>query len=271
MVSCSFPPRGLTAARAVTYTAAMSAAPATPAHIALGKPAGSGDLIIQRRYSLVRRLAPSSSGTLLDFGCGNGAQTLLFADDFPHVVGVDVDESSLRAFAETIRARALGDRVTAERYDGVTLPLPGASVDFAVSFEVLEHVRDERRALDELRRVLKPGARLAMSVPNRWWIFETHGAALPLLKWNRVPFFSWLPKRLHDRWARARIYSRGEIARTLREAGFDVEQAIYITAPMDVVRNPRLQALMRATLFRGDQTRVPFLSTAVLVIAVRRP
>jgi hypothetical protein len=40
---------------------------------------------------------------------------------------------------------------------------------------------------------------------------------------------------------------------------------------MDVVRNPRLQALMRATLFRGDQTRVPFLSTAVLVIAVRRP
>jgi 2-polyprenyl-3-methyl-5-hydroxy-6-metoxy-1,4-benzoquinol methylase len=136
-----------------------------------------------------------------------------------------------------------------------------------VSFEVLEHVDDERRALDELRRVLKPGGRLAMSVPNKWWVFETHGAALPLLKWNRVPFFSWLPKPLHDRWARARIYTRGEITGKLRAAGFDVLESGYITAPMDVVKDPRLQTILRRIVFRGDRTRVPFLSTAVLVVA----
>jgi hypothetical protein len=111
---------------------------------------------------------------------------------------------------------------------------------------------------------------LALSVPNRWWIFETHGAELPYLRWNRVPFFSWLPKRIHDRYARARIYRRREIVRLLRDHGFEIETSLYMTAPMDVVRLGPLRRLLRATVFRPDRTRLPWLATAVLVIA-RRP
>jgi SAM-dependent methyltransferase len=189
--------------------------------------------------------------------------------DQSRVVGVDVDEFSLGHFGRSIRERALGDRLIAVQYDGSTLPIRSGSIDFAISFEVLEHVLNEKTALAELLRVLKPAARLAISVPNRWWIFETHGAALPLLKWNRVPFFSWLPRRIHDRWARARIYSRRDIVTLLRTAGFTVESSLYITAPMDVVRSRRLQRALRATVFRGDRTRIPLLSTAVLVIVSR--
>jgi ubiquinone/menaquinone biosynthesis C-methylase UbiE len=242
---------------------------ATPSHIARGKSADATDLIIRRRHRLTQELLPQARGTLLDFGCGSGAQTLLFIDEFERIVGIDVDERSIQTFRREIQSRGVANKVEPMVYDGQTIPLPDASIDAAVSFEVLEHVIDERRALDELRRVLKPGAVLVMSVPNRWWIFETHGAALPVLKWNRVPFFSWLPKPLHDRWARARIYSRREIAAKLRAAGFDVRHSGYITAPMDVVKNARLQQLLRASLFRSDRTRVPFLSTAVLVAATR--
>lgn len=241
-----------------------------PDHIARGKSAGALDLIIERRHQLALAYFGKPHGTLLDFGCGTGAQTLLFVDDFDRVIGADVDEASIRTFQRAIDERQLRSRVEAIAYDGATLPLPDAAVDFVISFEVLEHVLDETRALAELHRVMKPGAWLAMSVPNRWWIFETHGAALPLLKWNRVPFFSWLPKPIHDRWARARIYSRREIVGKLAGAGFDIRDAIYITAPMDVVKNPQLQQLLRRLVFRGDRTRVPFLSTAVLVIATRR-
>jgi ubiquinone/menaquinone biosynthesis C-methylase UbiE len=248
----------------------MVAQSSAPGHIARGKSAQATDLIIERRYRMVAGYRGDSRGALLDFGCGNGAQTLLFVNDFDHITGVDVDEPSIRKFREEIQSRGLSGKVEALEYDGHTLPLPDASADFAISFEVLEHVLDERRALEELHRVLKPGARLAMSVPNRWWVFETHGAALPLLKWNRVPFFSWLPKSLHDRWARARIYSRGEIERKLREAGFEIVDSMYITAPMDVVKNRRVQGWLRRTLFRGDRTGSPFLSTAVLAIAARR-
>jgi SAM-dependent methyltransferase len=142
-------------------------------------------------------------------------------------------------------------------------------VDYAISFEVLEHVRHEQNALSELCRVIKPGGKLVMSVPNRWWVFETHGANLPVLPWNRVPFFSWLPKTLHDRYARARIYTRGEIVGKISRAGFSVERSLYITAPMDVVKWPPAQRLLRATVFRGDLTRIPTLSTAVMVTAER--
>jgi len=240
-----------------------------PGHIARGKSAESTDLLIERRHRLVQPFVGEHNGMLLDFGCGTGAQTLLFSGEFKSIVGVDVDRASIHTFQSTIDQRDLSGHMEAIEYDGRTVPLPDASVDFAISFEVLEHVIDERRALEELHRVLKPGARLALSVPNRWWIFETHGAALPLLKWNRVPFFSWLPKPLHDRWARARIYSRGEIVAKLRAAGFEVIETMYITAPMDMVKNPRVQRVLRGTVFRGDRTALPILSTAVLVIATR--
>ena len=119
-------------------------------------------------------------------------------------------------------------------------------------------------------RVLTPGGTLVLSVPNKWWIFETHGARLPLLPWNRVPFFSWLPRPIHGRFARARIYTRGRILRLLAEAGFEILACRYLTAPMDVVRQEGLAALLRRTIFSGPGTRWPILSTSIFVMA-RRP
>ena len=69
-----------------------------------------------------------------------------------------------------------------------------------------------------------------------------------------MPLFSWLPKRLHDRWARARIYRRREITALLERSGFEVLEARYLTAPMDVVGWAPLRDALRATLFRGDTT-----------------
>ncbi|MBN2185379.1 MAG: class I SAM-dependent methyltransferase [Candidatus Krumholzibacteriota bacterium] len=241
-----------------------------PANLAPGKPAGEGDRIILRRHRLVAGYVPAYGDVFLDFGCGNGAQTLLFEKDFPIVIGVDIGIGHLRELKKEAAKRGAGEKVLAICYDGGRIPLPDSSVDYSVSFEVLEHVKDEAQALKELARVLKPGGSLAISVPNRWWVFETHGADLPLLRWNRVPFFSWLPKKIHDRYARARIYTKKEIERKLRGAGFDIERKIYVTAPMDVVKWRALQRFLRSTLFRGDQCRLPVFSTAILVIAKKR-
>jgi ubiquinone/menaquinone biosynthesis C-methylase UbiE len=240
-----------------------------PCNLALGKPADAGDFILERRHRLVVRHAPSLGGVLLDFGCGNGAQTLHFAGDFDRIIGVDVEAPFLAEFAREIAARGLAHRIEALHYDGERIPLHDATVDAVVSCEVLEHVRDERAALAEIHRVLKPGGWVAMTVPNRWWIFETHGARLPLLPWNRVPFFSWLPTAIHDRWARARIYRRQDIVKLLRGAGFRVESSAYVTAPLDVLKWRGLRDYLRRTLFASDLSRVPFKATAILVVATR--
>ncbi len=241
-----------------------------PANLAAGRPAGENDLIIVRRHRLVRTLAPESTGVLLDFGCGNGAQTLLFGNDFPVIIGLDIGIGLLGELRGGAVKRGLSDVILPVNYDGDNIPLADGSVDFAVSFEVIEHVKREAPVLAELARVIRPGGTLALSAPNRWWIFETHGANLPLLPWNRVPFFSWLPKKIHDRWARARIYTRKEICRKVAGAGFEILDSAYITAPMDVIGWRPLRKALRSTLFRNDRTRAPWMSTAILVVARRR-
>ncbi len=111
---------------------------------------------------------------------------------------------------------------------------------------------------------------MVISVPNKWWIFETHGARLPLLPWNRVPFFSWLPRVIHERYAYARIYTKSRIIRVLQKAGYEILRVVYVTAPMDVLKKGRLKQFLLKYIFKNDSTNIPFKSTSILVVA-RKP
>lgn len=246
----------------------MTEEPGSPRHLQAGVPAESTDLILARRHRVATSLAPPRGGTLLDFGCGNGAQTLWFLPSFDRCIGVDIQPASLERFRAACDQAGYSERV--QLIEGESRDVADRSVDYLTSFEVLEHVEDEGETLAEWRRLLRDDGQLVVSVPNRWWVFETHGAKLPLLPWNRVPFFSWLPTAIHDRWAHARIYTRGRIESLLREAGFEVNASVYVTAPMDVLLIGWLQRLLRSTLFRADRTRVPILATSILLVAAKR-
>jgi len=247
----------------------MTPEPTAPRHQSRGRPADAGDFLLERRLRICRTRLPARREVMVDYGCGNGAQTLRLAGEFGAVHGLDVDPGHLADFRRGIEGEGLGDRVFALRFPGAEVPLADGFADLVVSFTVLEHVPDQELALREMRRILKPGGRLILSVPNKWWIFETHGADLPLLPWNRVPLVSWWPRALHDRYARARIYRRREIARLVRDAGFDVVETFRMTAPMDVVPWDGVKRVLRRTVFGPDTTPVPFLATEVFVVADR--
>ena len=246
-----------------------NSSPHAPSHLAGGVPADRGQFILERRVRLVKPLLPAAGGHLVDFGCGNGAQTLLFAEYFDRLTGVDASEVYLEDFRREIVARGLEDRIQVVATDGGPIPLPDGTADVVTSFTVLEHVPDEQEALAEMRRILRPGGKLIITVPNRWWIFETHGADLPLLPWNRVPLVSWWPKKLHDRWARARIYGRRGIEKLLVQSGFTIESSFRMTAPMDMITWRPLRGLVRSVLFRPDRAPTPFQATEIVVAATR--
>jgi 2-polyprenyl-3-methyl-5-hydroxy-6-metoxy-1,4-benzoquinol methylase len=231
-----------------------------------GKPAERGQLIIARRHRISRNHLSFKGKTVLDFGCGNGAQALAFVADGCTLIGVDVQLDQLHAFRLPLNASP-ETPTSIVCYDGRVLPLRDQCCDAVLSFEVLEHVAYEEAALREIRRVMRPGADLLLTVPNKWWLFETHGANLPLLPWNRVPFFSWLPQPLHERFARARVYTRRRIHTLLRKTGFGVLTSEYVTAPMDMITSPGLQKVLRATVFRQDTTRWGILATAIFIHA----
>jgi len=235
---------------------------------ARGKQADYGQEIVKRRRRLTLAKCRLEGKMVLDFGCGNGAQTAEYMQDGCKIVALDVDEGDLRELSKHLLSR--GERsILPVRYDGRSLPVADASVDVVLCYEVIEHVPDERQALREIGRVLKPGGEVVLSVPNKAWVFETHGARLPYLPWNRVPFFSWLPKSIHAKYANARIYRRAEIVKILTSEALHVRSAEYITAPMDVVKTPWLKNVLRYALFDGDVTSVPFLSTSILVHCVK--
>jgi 2-polyprenyl-3-methyl-5-hydroxy-6-metoxy-1,4-benzoquinol methylase len=232
--------------------------------LARGKPAEYGQEIVKRRFRLTASMVELGGKRVLDFGCGNGAQTLEFLRSGCRITAVDIDFNDLGLLSGYLKSLRV-DSVLPIQYDGSHLPIRSGSIDVVVSYEVLEHVRSESQTLHELHRVLRSDGMMVVSVPNKRWVFETHGANLPLLPWNRVPFFSWLPTPIHRRLAKARIYRKTDITRLLSSHGFEVLQARYITAPMDVVKNRRLKTLLRSTIFNGDSTALPFLSTSILV------
>jgi len=236
----------------------------TPDHLAAGKPAEFGQELLQRRARLCRSRISFSGERVLDYGCGNGAQTLLFGNEAATLMGVDISAVSIAEFRTHIPP-ALRSTVMPVLFDGTIIPAPDASFDIVTCFEVLEHVHNEQQTLREITRVLKPQGALLLTVPNKGWIFETHGAALPVLRWNRVPFFSWLPHAMHRRYALARIYHRRDIADLLQAAGFRVEYLSYVTAPLDVLTTRWLKRILRRSLFRNDVTSCSILATAIFV------
>jgi ubiquinone/menaquinone biosynthesis C-methylase UbiE len=244
----------------------MSNSETTKNPIALGKPADYGLEIVNRRFRLTASRVSLENKVIVDFGCGNGAQTSAFMNSGGRILAADVVHNHLQMFAAFLRAQKC-TTILPVHYDGAHLPVAAESAEVVLCYDVLEHVQHESMALQEMWRVLKPGGDLVITVPNKAWVFEIHGAYLPLLPWNRVPFFSWLPKSIHRRFAKARIYRRREILKLMRAHSFVIIDAQYLTAPMDSVRSPRLKKLLRTTLFRRDSTRVPFLATSILVHA----
>ena len=114
------------------------------------------------RQAILARVADlQPSAVVADLGCSTGylLEDLRAAHPEVTLIGVDLVEPGLRkAHASTPSARLL-------QADVCDLPLAENSVDAVVSANLLEHVPDDRRALQEIRRVLRPGARAVMVVP----------------------------------------------------------------------------------------------------------
>jgi 2-polyprenyl-3-methyl-5-hydroxy-6-metoxy-1,4-benzoquinol methylase len=231
----------------------------------LGRPADSTDKIITRRVELVKAIPGfcDKNRDLLEIGCGNGATLLLMSNEMRRCLGVDIFDHTAE-FKKLKEERGVNNcdiimkNIEVEDLDG--------KFDRLICFEVIEHFHDDK-TVERFKRWLKPGALCAISVPNKWWVFETHGAKLPLLPWNRVPFFSWMPKFIHERFANARIYTKARIKEVLEESGFEVIEMKYITAPMDVLKDGALKRLLIKNVFADNTTNVPFLSTSIFIVA----
>jgi SAM-dependent methyltransferase len=122
-----------------------------------------------------RRMALEKGDLVLDAGCGEGRHVF---ECFRHecsVLGMDLSRQSLikaRYVLEQMRERKEANgRALLLQGDALRLPFPDGTFDKIICAEVIEHVADERLGIAELGRILKPGGKIAFTVPT---LFTEH-------------------------------------------------------------------------------------------------
>jgi SAM-dependent methyltransferase len=126
-----------------------------------------------------RQILPwHGQGRLLDFGCGGGSFLARMNEQAWQVTGVDISTAAIQRIRAELGLRALVG----------TLPHPElrpASFDVITMWHSLEHVHAPLDVLREARRLLVPGGRLLVAVPNidslpfRWFGSAWYGLDLP--------------------------------------------------------------------------------------------
>jgi SAM-dependent methyltransferase len=157
------------------------------------------------RAAILSRVGhPADGGTIVDLGCSSGylLEDLRSGHPLALLIGVDLVASGLRkAHLRVPSARLL-------QADVCALPLAASSVDVVVSANLLEHVPDDRRALAEIRRVLRPGGTAVIVVPAGPRTYDYYDRFLG-----------------HER-----RYARGELGGKARETGFEVIEDLHLAS-----------------------------------------
>ena len=139
---------------------------------------------------------------IIDCGCGTGYNLMTLLQPYGRAFGFDLDPNAIRL------ARA-SDRPLV-RADMEDIPFKSGTFDLATSFDVVQGVPDDRAALREMARVLKPGGYVVLNL-----------TALELL-WGEH----------NEAWDEVRRYTRESGTRLIEDAGLQVVRATYLFASL---------------------------------------
>ena len=217
-----------------------------------------------RRAMLARTGPLPECPTVVDIGCSTGylLEDLQSAMPGVKLIGVDLVAGGLRKAHENV------PEATLLQADACALPLEDASADAVLSANLLEHVPDDRQALSEIFRILRPGARAVIVVPVGPGNYDYYDRFLG-----------------HER-----RYARGEMACKADAAGFEVFDDIHLGAPLypafwavkqrnrrryEDLNGARLEARVRADIARTSDSGLGHLACRIeerlLALGVRLP
>lgn len=210
---------------------------------------------VRRFEMIVRSAGERIKGSILEDGCGVGMYMRQFLRFSPNVYGLeyDIERANDATQISPLVINGAGEH----------LPYPANSFDLLLSHEVLEHVQNDMQSASEIIRVLKPGGRAVIFVPNRGYPFETHG-----IYWKGKYYFgnklfvNYLPRTWRDKLApHVKVYSGYEIKALFKDQPCKVIEHSVIFGAYDniIARFGGLGKFMRAALQALESTPLSVL------------
>jgi len=187
----------------------------------------TGDMALKRRArNIVGGLDLKDKDNVLDVGCGDGYYLHLFSNLGVGIKlsGTDQSEYDLDRAKKNLK----GKKVTLKQGDLMTkLPFNSSSFNKVSMSEVCEHLPDDVKGLKEVKRVMKKGGTICLTVPCHDYPFL----------WDPI---NWVLERIFNTHIKSgffaglwnqhiRLYTVDEITKVVENAGFKVEEAKALT------------------------------------------
>jgi SAM-dependent methyltransferase len=218
----------------------------------------------ERRLRMIGHWTRLPGARVLEAGCGVGAYSSQIRRRYSlFVEAFDLEPERVReARADTPHALV----AAAE-----SLPYRANLFDVVLSNEVIEHVADDRQAVAEMVRVLKPGGRIVLFCPNRWYPVEQHGHFWRgEYHFGNTPLINYLPDRWRNRLApHVRAYTARGLRRLFDGLPVRIVHHGRIFGGYDniIQRHPHLGRWLRDTLYLLERTPLRVLALSHLLIA----
>lgn len=178
------------------------------------------DMSFKRRVQTVFEwLPPNDEALYLDAPCGRGFYLKYYRTlSRTRLIGLELETAVIRKAQRNVGHLPAIALAQGNIYH---LPFPDATFDGVIVSEFLEHVEDDAQALREIYRVMKPGAVVAITVPNAnypfWWD--------PINKTLETLFKTKIRRGvLAGIWANhVRLYDLPRLRQVVEGAGFQIE------------------------------------------------
>ena len=108
---------------------------------------------------------PGNGTRILDIGCGAGCDLYSLRDNFSELFGIDFSEERIKNASSAFREKGIDIELEVCDLEA-GLSFPDEYFDYVICSAVIEHIIDVYKVLGEIRRVMRPGARAFINVPN---------------------------------------------------------------------------------------------------------
>jgi ubiquinone/menaquinone biosynthesis C-methylase UbiE len=217
---------------------------------------------------MIRRYLPLEGARLLDIGCGIGAYVRRFSDFTPCAWGIDIDRDRIvKGVVTGLKSLVLGV--------SESLPFAEGMFDGVLLNEVIEHVSNDRQTLREALRVARPGGKVVIFAPNRFYPFETHGVYLgKKYLFGNIPLVNYLPDRARNHLVpHARAYTKARLrALTAGLACRWIEWTVIFPGYDNVLaRSPKTGRLLQSITYGIEKTWLRRVGLSHLLVLERLP